>query len=266
MTATISLFKPNRLAFPSRKPGFDPSHPASGKLGGVVCAVASQGNFFNLTRGTVSTTTGTPTNALFGTVGPGLSFAANTVCQFTIPANPASGYIWGGIFVPTSLGTPTNQCIVGLASTTYIRCNNTSFNFLIGGSAVNLFTGLVNGHAYFAVASLFSGSVNAVLLDLTTGILKTVTPTNANGLSTGNTTVSIGNTGTAASNNFVGNLAAAIYSPIFLSLPQLVAWAADLWAFWYPRGVESLIFSSLATPAAVATVTKRFLPIMGVGR
>lgn len=68
-----------------------------------------------------------------------------------------------------------------------------------------------------------------------------------------NGTYGIGNN-VGSSREFNGFIAAAMVGADYLAIPQLLQWAENPWAFWYPPAVQNLIFNSLVTPTVTDTL------------
>lgn len=62
----------------------------------------------------------------------------------------------------------------------------------------------------------------------------------------------IGASYNSSSQNFNGHIAAGMYSSKYVSQPEMLAWAADPWAFWYPPVRSPIMFSGLKGPSGGA--------------
>ena len=102
---------------------------------------------------------------------------------------------------------------------------------------------------YFAAVSANASTANYLLLRLDNGTL--LTGTSGGAASTApNGTFVVGNDFSAGDGSTAFQTA-AMASGVFLSMPALVAWAADPWSFWYPPGDDGLV-SLIGMVAAAA--------------
>jgi hypothetical protein len=99
------------------------------------------------------------------------------------------------------------------------------------------------GVPYFAAVSAQSGLQNAILVDLTTGRTYTGIAATTMGSYANGAVFPVGSGGGWSAGT--AYIAAAMMGSGFLTLPQLRAWAADPWAFWYPQPQLSLMASAL---------------------
>lgn len=232
-----------QLAFPAGvAPGFDPTHIAG--AGVRFSGIALAGNFINLLNGARGAITGSPTGAIDGVIGPATNYpTAGSTAQSTFSGNaatndtsstiaaivrfPATGATFQGIFANGSnaaginLGLKTPGALVQL----------TMFGVVARDSAI-----VISPNIPYFIAASQNGStiINYVAARLDNGVV--VTSTSASGTPTApNGTFVIGN-GPAGSTPASGNIAAVMYSNKYTSMQQLLAWAADPWSFWYPRG------------------------------
>ena len=252
----------NPLVFPGSRPGFDPSHPAAYRP--LFSTTAGRGNFTNIFtggKGTITNGTGAPAAVMDGRIGPAINFPTSGGTGFiTFPAigGTITKATFAAIVVPTAVGS--NQVFFDSSSTNNGLSIglNTSSQFALtldGVSAVASAKALVVGVPYFVAASFNGTTTNLCLARLDTGQIYT-----SSGAQTGSPVSTgllvIGN-GQGNAREAISNIAAVMYSFSYLSLPQLRAWSADPWSFWYPRTVENLIMSSLRGPAAASTIVQR---------
>lgn len=221
-------------------PGFDFTHIAAG--GGKATqgwsVVASSTGFINLLNGkpmTFTSGTGTVQSRITGIIGQGNGFTATGVTgNWNIPTQANSGgRTYAAILMLGNVGT--TQCVI---------TNSTSNDFALlpASNALNIFYGATlaaitatTNTPYFWVGSVQPAvGVNNLVLNLATGRLVTATATTA-----ANTAVSspmyVGNNAPANTQGVNGFIAAAMYSPVFLTLAEMQYWADDPWGYWYPR-------------------------------
>jgi hypothetical protein len=242
-----SLLRFNPLAFPGRAPGFDPTHFASmGMSKGLgFSAICVGGNFIDLLSATAFTALATPPSpAVIGSLG---------LCGLVNSAtNPGPVQTSGqSTLTPTALTMAAIVQFVGVGdnnSNTIVSTNNATGHFnqfgrLVSGgnqyffnnSSSNSSYSLSNNVPYFIASSALSSStVNHVATNLLTGqVFSTATSTGAS-LGASSSSPRIGED--FGSGHFAaGYIAAAMMSVSFMPMAKLLAWAADPWAFWYPR-------------------------------
>lgn len=263
------IYRPNSLVFPGwREPGFDSSHPAAKNI--WISAIPNNANYVNLLTGAVGTITGTaPTSQVFPLLGPVTKWAAasgtNAVlfpwsfAFSTTMTVAAFFYIFTlGTGFQTITATAGNVTGGGFALTT----DNKQMDIGMTGVADHPLLNVVQNVPYFFAGSANTARINQVLVRLDTGQVFSGSTTSSTATSPTSKNILIG-AQNSAPNMYIGPVT---WSAQFMSLAQLLAWAQRPWDFWYPPRAEELIFSSLSIPIAAAAVTKRFLPIMGVGR
>lgn len=236
MSRLILPLQGNKLAYPGRTPGFDPSHPASAKISGThgFSGVASGNTFLSLARAQKPSAQGVSSASIRGDIGPNVIFTGSTTrLTFTSPAVNDASQLCAGIFnLPSVSGTSTLfQSGAGNGGTFFIGAGTVQiFN---PGTGQILFSGLnpVAGVPYFVIWSYNSSKSNGLLLNLQTGQVQTITGIGGSiATSSGAYWIGIDN----GTNFFAGSLAAVMFSPQFMSIPQMLQWAQDPWAFWYP--------------------------------
>jgi hypothetical protein len=238
----LSLTRPT-LAFPSGfAPGFNPSHPAAKGMSpnyGVSAIALPTGNFVNLLTGipaTIPSTVGLQ-NALLSSIGP---------CSGQSIQGDA------GVFEITGQGTATPTGLTMALIAQFGALGGGSI-FLQSAASVSILEGITSGSnilfagatpsptityaantPYFIAASASSaGTANVLVLNLSNGEYKTSSGT-AGTLPAASSIFYIAN-GSTFSHGCDGYFAAAMWSPAVLSLQQLLSWADDPWAFWYPK-------------------------------
>lgn len=232
-----SLLRGNRLAFPNRNPGFDPTHPAANGManGYGASVIAASGNLIELLSGAVCSL-GSSASAATVNLGPTVKFASSgSACS--LAGRKASGtaatITFAAIIQFVSLGSSYQTLITGLNSSgnlVFSVDNSSAIVYLganVGGITISA------GIPYFLAFSVSGNSFAQVALNLKNGSILTNSGSNSRSITSNNSTVYFG-ASSASSQNSNCYMAAAMYSPAYLSLPQLLAWAADPWAFWYP--------------------------------
>jgi len=255
----------NPLVYPGdRLAGFDPTHPIAKNMVPVASfsAVATGQGIVNLMSGArPSAINGTVTPKIVYPFGPVINIAtgANNSVDFAADTNTVvKGATFAAILSVSTVPLPMFIMTSG----------NGSFGFCFGQSgstgalvAVNNIGGTLSSLAcifaanvpYFIAASYVrptSGvsqpvSANFVMVNLLTGqtFFDTITGTSSDP-GADNGTLRIGNRNTT--NQFGGNMAAAMYTPNTFTIPQLLFFAADPWLFWYPPDVENTVSDAIA--------------------
>jgi hypothetical protein len=258
----------NRLGYPGRSPGFDGSHPAS--VNARFSAIAGSSNFITiLSLRKATLTSQAPTFGIDGALGPCGIFAsggnATSACNFAgqFAGTDLSGTV-AAIIRLSSLGAinaifssnqtnSTNGYYLSVSTTGQIQMNLPGFVTANSGASY-----VTAGVPYFIAGSSITGHSNFVSLNLNTGQIKTTATTGTYTAAAGNGTMQIG-CNRENSQVAVGNIAAAMYSGTLLTIQQLIQWAQDPWAFWYPR-----VQLPMVKPAAAARVGGATLSLMGV--
>lgn len=249
MGASFQLSR-NPLAYPvGCKPGFDASHVAGAQV--KFSGVATPGNFIDVGSGGKGTISGTPTTGVHGQLGPVINFPSGAYATF--PGHSAIVYpsiTIAAIFSVDSLTTFQYIFSNSTGGTGLSLIVDTTFKLAINNwETTRLVSSLAIAAAtpYFAVVSQNgTTSTQFLLMDLRSG--KVLVETQAAGLAvptslSGSYLVSAApNTGS----HLLGNVAAAMYSGIYLSLPTMLAWAADPWSFWYPDRNDAWIAAQAA--------------------
>lgn len=271
----------DRFCYPAGySPGIDPTHPAVRASGKFLrfSGIASGSNFIRLDKlpikGTVS---GTITGGVHGIIGPyvnnagtaaSINFAGNSVVAATSCTQAAIAItVTGAItqfFCATSTGTSNVPTLAMDGGS-----NNLSLAALTG--TPNLISGiaLTGGTPYFLAATYpinSTGLCHFVAANLVSGVIiqKSVTNTFTSVASSGTYCI-CGDNAIDACNQIV---AAAMYSTAGLTPGQLLAWAGDPWAFWYPdiTAMDDLIVgASPFVPPSATPLAASLMPMMGVG-
>lgn len=232
------VFKPNPLSYPGRLPGLNLYHPASS--GFRFSAIPTGNDFISISPLAIPTLTATvPTYSIDGALGPvgvytsstnsnAVSFGGTSTTADTAGTLAAIFRLADTLstYAPLNTSNTSNGWAINLATTVQV--------VLPGTVVVDFGLTLTAGVPYFVAVSSISGSQVAVLINLNTG--KVVTGTGASAFTAGaqNGAVAVGGWSHNAQ-TFSGNLAAVMWSAVFLPLPQLLQWAYDPWSFWYPN-------------------------------
>jgi hypothetical protein len=251
------------LGYPSAGFGVDPTHPASNKL--VISAYAANGTFISgggqILGAATTNVSLTPGVLPFG---PAVKFAsAGSVAQWS--AMPTSLYTQAtcaGIFgyLPSTGSTPQtvfgdyNQSTAGFS----LRVTSGLMNLAIGSStAIATTLPVAINTPYFVAASFLGGSIiNVVLINLNTGATYSqaiTTSVPANTASAGGF-IAIGNSAEASGQTrpLLGSAARFMRNNTFLTMPMLLQWAANPWAFWHPAMKGQGLNFGIGAPAAGA--------------
>ena len=270
-----ALLRGNPLLFPiGRNPGVDPLHPAStGLLFSGVAARGGAGCFTSLITGASGTPNGSPGFVFDSRMGPALGCTTNSNVVFSpFPSLLNSPIALTGAWIFKYVGNTANPQYAfndNAAGANGFGVSNGGLYAYIGGTGLPQggSIALTAGVTYFiAMSAVKSASGNAtvylVATRLDTGTITTGSITGSIGASAGDGNLYIGNRGTNT-RQLDGNLAALMVSNRSLSASQLLAWAADPWAFWYPYTMlQTLDF--LSTPVSGVTP---FVPLpMNPGR
>lgn len=263
------LYRRNSLAFPVEvNPGFDPNHPAA-RAAFVVSVIPALKNYVDLTIGRPLTVGGTGS---FGSaIDPNFGFATAV----------ASGEAFADRAAVAPAGSTTQACFFRLSSTTGFQglvCGSTTVNAntvlasssgslvsFYGNNSHNSGLTVTVGEPYFAAtSSLDAVTSNFVMVNLRTGVTKFAAVANPHSVTVGAGSVRFCSSFNGGAQTIVGQMGAAMQSSVYLSLPQLNAWAGDPFAFWYPRKAETLIRATAAT-FLTAWAQQSNLPVLGTG-
>lgn len=266
------LLKRRSLVFPGGlRPGFDPSHPASAGIspGHGLSAIASGATLVNLLNAAKATISGAPTASIDGLIGrtcyagaggstDKLTFAGNSTAT---DDNMTIAAIWRQVGTPNPgdyLATSSNGS-TGWEMQYVTGANNFNIHNHAQATDDNSGYAITAGHAYFGVVSAStsgSGFSSWCLVDLNTGVMNAFTATypdtaagwTSSGASNGSYAVGIGNAPLA-------KIAAIMWGPRCLTLPQQLAWCADPGSFWYPTPINCSSFDPAfgAKPAGGAS-------------
>jgi hypothetical protein len=247
--ARTGIIPRNRLAFPAgMATGIDPLHPASVGLSGGhgISAVARGISFTDISRGAVGAINKPGATAIMdGAVGPAVNFTVATQdITFSTANITDTNQTLAAIIRPTG-GAGASRGIIqsGAAASgsggwaLFAHSSNVFGTFAPNGTSGGGFSTIpvTLNVPYFIAASLNATLNNFVAVRLDTGQIFTSALT---GLSNSPASPQSGATiGCEDQFNlqFIGSIAAAMYSPTYLSMPQLLQWAADPWGFWYPQ-------------------------------
>ena len=235
----------NQLAFPvGRAPGFDPMHIAAAGMssGNALSAVTTVNRgMVNLLTGKPLTIVGSPNTQVISPLGP--SSLINTSGQeytASILSSTPTAVTEAAIIMLVAYNASGYQFIVAgnnnsamLYATEGI--NNQHVGIFLGGTNFTTFASQLNVPYFVACSVAPSKQIAFVIVNLLNGSLFTQTITGVN-LPAGNGgTIAVANDPGSTADILNGYVAAAMYSTNYVSSNALRAWAADPWAFWYPR-------------------------------
>jgi hypothetical protein len=238
------LYVPRRspLSYPAgRKAGFDVNHVAS--VGVRLSAVANGPTFLNLLTGKAGARAQTfvpGTQAtIIGPLGQAVfpSALGDSVTFSGFPASIDANCTIAIIFMPYLTGgyeyyftNSTNGAGQSLNINATANLQFTMFGVVAESS--NIVVQSLRPY-FIAVSQNGTSNINYLCLELDTGNIFTDTTASSTAiLPDGNYRLF-----TDPANGSVGGgyMAAAMYSSNYMSMQQLRHWAADPWAFWYPR-------------------------------
>lgn len=231
------LRRTNLLAFPNRNPGFDPSHPASN---GCICSwiPAPGGNAINLLTAKIAIKSAAFSTFSITPFGPGLT-----------PATSQNEHFTGLPTTVTTTGTVACICTVANASSATqqkLIVDSVGTGPFLVSSLLKMFNGVTvssgltigNNPYFFAITSNTStGAVKFLVLNLATGQVTTATSSSGGTTAYNFSSLYIGINASANNDPFTGSLNCGMVTSTELSMPQLLQWAADPWAFWCPYAV-----------------------------
>lgn len=253
MAVPFVLPRASPFAFPGTRPGFSPNHPATAGItvfhgfSGISTSVPN--GFINLFNGKKNTGGALTGQKILNPIGPAGTFSTTSNLSYTgQTAGVVDASITLGAIFLVSSGSG-QQYIFSTSGTNaaWRFGRNASGNlFLVAGGVVQIDSTIPIANTsvpYFtAVSSSASANkTNFLLLNLNNGALITQTTTSASPTATNGLYF----VGTAFDNNaLVGNLAAVMFSPIYLAMSQLLMWSADPWSFWYPNITPNFLFKT----------------------
>lgn len=240
------------LIYPGGNPGFDPSHVASAgmaaghALSAIACANGLMVNLLNGAPG-INGNSGTATGIIDSFMGPSTVFGFPGVAReinFVAPnvsdslETIASIFSWSGQASQVTIFNAGNGGSQNVAL--YLTAAGLLSAYSTGAHSSTL--SVVANVPYFAAASFKNGQAGPVVLKrLDTGAIFTDTIADIGPMSANSGgKYLVGNDGFG--NQFYGKIVAVMYAPTFMVLPDLVKWADDPWAFWYPRSLDVLDF------------------------
>jgi hypothetical protein len=236
------LLRPSGFAYPGTKAGFNPAHPvaASCRFSGV----STGANFVDLTTGKPGVASGSPVSVMT-LMGQASTFSTTTNnIQFSgKPTGVPPAYTLACILIFTSVPSGTNYYFATSNSAAGASLQSPSAgNLAISISGATGFISTIVPAAnvpYFWAGSVLPGTGpnaigNIILTNLQTGTTLFQSTTNTISTPTTDTgTCTVGNRGTGVGN--LSSMAAAMYTTGFTPMAQLLAFAQDPWAFWYPK-------------------------------
>jgi hypothetical protein len=246
----FALPRPSPFAYPGGAPGFDPSHPASQNI--IYSGVPLGGSIANPYSGQIGAASDAFCYGTVGKIGPaiGAGNAGGNTTGFNVSllSNSPSHGTMAAIFEIDKYGyTFGNYQAFNVSTNTSWSVDigtggGSTQTFLLGSPFANNLFGSVSGkptpgHSYFMAGSWVNGTTgNGALVDLTTGQTQFVLNQSFAGPSGGWTlTGPQCGRGTDNINSNKYLTGAVMYSGAYLSIAQLLDWAADPWSFWYPN-------------------------------
>ena len=226
----LGLLSQRGLGYPAGfLPGFDSSHAASQST--KLSAIASGTTYINMLTGKSTAVSGAQT-ANMAFIGPSVSGAGGSSCNlFTSPfgTGTPTALTLALILIPVS---STTNVVILVGANDILEIVSLVPEWA-ASSTVSSGLSLVLNNPYFVAASALSGTTfNFVTLNLLTGKLQSASVSSAATLGALAATWTIG--GSVGSTRVGSKIAACAVTFNYLSLTQLLAWAADPWSFWYP--------------------------------
>jgi len=229
----------SNLEFPSwRAPGIDQTHPAFVANRFVGLPTLSGAGYLDLRSAGRFTTGGSPaSNIIDASLGPTLTLAS-TSSQYVSRAGYSTAVDAVGTLAafirPTTVNALATIIGNGASSGFFFRVSATGF-LTVGATSIGTITstiGLSAGVPYLVAVSINTSASTFVAVNLTNGQIQTYTGSGLTLTTTTSGTIYIGQQ--SSGNYFNGLIGPTMYSPTYLSKAQMIAWAADPWAFWYP--------------------------------
>lgn len=255
------ILRPNLLGYPGTNPGFDSSHPATQSLArnvgfsAVAAGTSGMWDLYNANNSCTLTGSGlaAPVATIRAGLGPAVDFSqnANAVQYFPSQNWPATVNTLTSAIIFTFSSVSGTQWILEIPSNHFtISLSSGKIDATDGTRVYHTFTPVINIPYFFAISCSVGFGANAVLINLATGQLQTIATGTTFGLS-GGTRGWLGNND-GGSLNFKGAMAAAMTSMAFLTMPQLIQWSQDPWAFWYPQKFDlgKMLKATVAATAA----------------
>jgi hypothetical protein len=280
---TILGLRPNKLAFPGTKPGFDRGHLASVGVLQTSAVFQPNGNFVDVSRGITGTGGGSGgfSSVIDSAIGPAMIPSAGTTSTNMVTFPKPNGTVYADTMAcivrfsttqTASAGYLLNNfnAVSGLnASMLYLGANAYTLNYSDGtGFMLFDYTALA-GHPAFIAFCNYNTKYNWLIRDLSNGQVFSGTGFATSTMTADtNPIIGIGN----RYNDYVRpctgtSIAAVMYAqsiPNLLSISQLRQWANDPWSFWYPQKFD-LADLRLPTQPVGPTISGGTLPTLGVG-
>ena len=277
LISPITRYTGNPRAYPAGiAPGFDPTHLAAKGVVTRFSGIARDGSFVSLLNGEAGVIGGTPTFAIDGYIGPSAKFVASTDLWKFPNQNTTATTTFTIAFIFRYASITTNQGLFGASAT-----NNVAFYFFNGAGPMTIKLAATSttvpfsntnfiaaGIPHFIVLSVSGTTANCLAVRLTDNVSDQAvgfTVSGTPGVSDGN--YLIGNTAGAA--GAAGNIACAMYSTAYLSIPEMRQWAANPWSFWYPQlpsaWMNWLVARQIAAASGGSIQARLFAPKLGQG-
>ena len=245
-------------------PGRLPYTGLTGNKGYSAIAAGPNGStqYINLVTGKQGTGFTTAPGFIDGALGPAAIWA-NAVGNISFPTGFSSN-----IFTAAAICRPTNLGVTNVfVSSDQVGDHGVDFRLSAGvvGATLQAVIVISSGitvtvnQPYFLATSRGPAKTHFVVVNLKTGQLSQATISDSNVALTGaGANSSIGGL-SGHSVGFTGYIGAAMISPVFITLPQLLAWATDPWSFWYPRMTAFYV-------GTAAVATRRLRMLVGAGQ
>lgn len=270
MLALREQFRASPLAYPGRLAGFDPSHPAAGPVPRF-SAIANGANFYNLIKSASGATVGSPTYVIDGGIGPAVqllaassqraSFAGQSIVQDTLITIAAIAVVLSASADKTSFLITTSTTGHGYSLGPNATNQLVFYTPNTGGGAVGPTLSL--NVPYFCAVSFDGSHVKFLAANLQNGQIQTSATTYTADNAAPNGTYLIGRSASDAV-QINAKIAAVMFSAQFMTPQQLLAWAADPWAFWYPRtGYGAIDIATVTGGAGFTAKFRRSLSAIG---
>ena len=255
----------NPLVFPGGSPGFNPSHPAAKGIAHIhgFSGVATGSGFTNLVTGGVGVES-TVMSFSSSNLGPSLLLASGGTDSISFSGTTIADHTATMAVIGMMTASSTGQ---GLMCTDFSGSGGFRFDIgdftLPGVIAITTIAPSIN-IPFFYASSKGPTAVNTVIKYLTNGELLTGVVADSSTANTpGGATQLVG--AQAGVSAITGNLNAAMWTPAFMNLPQLIAWSQAPWDFWYPPTEKQMMFAGIGHNTGGAVSPYHGLPMMGVG-
>jgi hypothetical protein len=236
--ARRNLIRPNPFRFPGGKTGFNPNHIAL--VGGGPLRFsgisALSGNFIDVMTGAAGSINGSLTPSIDSAIGPKVTFADATTARtdFSGKSGVADASVCLAAIFRFSSGSAFQFMLLAGSASGWGIGTSGGANLSLesyGGSSIDSGLPVATGVPYFAIVSGNASASTFLLLNLSTGQIKTATSTGSSSIGC-NGTYRVGNAAGGSSNSATG-VSAVMCSANYLSATEALQWAQSPWSFWY---------------------------------